>query len=49
MIRQGKCQVAPPNALSSVYAFYMNELEYCEKIEGILRQIQADPAGGKES
>ena len=49
MIRQGKCQVAPPNALSSVYAFYMNELEYCEKIEGILRQIQANPAGGKES
>lgn len=46
MIQQGKCQVAPPNALSSVYAFYKSELGYCEKIEGILRQLQTDSAGG---
>ncbi len=45
MIRQGKCQVAPPGALSSVYAFYMKEQEYNEKIERILWQLQGDSAG----
>lgn len=48
MIQQGKCQVAPPNALGSVYAFYKEELEYNEKIEGILRQLQTDSTETKD-
>ena len=41
MIQQGKCQVSPPNALGSVYAFYQKELEYNKKIEGLLQQLQS--------
>lgn len=40
MIQQGKCQVSPPNALGSVYAFYKKEQEYNKKIEGLLQQLQ---------
>lgn len=39
MIRQGKCQAGPENALGAIRKFYEKEQEYNRKIEGIFKQL----------